>query len=206
MKAGVPCCPDGPPARPGSRAAKSARRVRRFSSGFTLLEILLSIAIIALLGFVMVGGTARLLADRPVSPEEVFWSAVQEGRKAALKAEHDIRLKFDRELRLFRLVDGLAPTVMGADGITPVDVALQEFPIPAAAADLTVDFLAAGKGGRLILVGGVVLESQPVPFVTFYGDGTCSAFRVQISHQGAAQTLAIDPWTCAPVLEEKAVP
>lgn len=178
----------------------------RKPAGFTLLEILLSIAIIALLGAVLIGGSVRLLADQPVSADEVFWQAVQEGRKAALRSEHEIRLKFDREMKRFQLVDGLAPAVKGADGVTKVEPPLKEFPIPSAARDLEVDFLAPGRGGRAILVRGVLLESQPVPHVTFYGDGTCSPFRIQIFNHGAAHILAVDPWTCAPILEAKAGP
>jgi hypothetical protein len=46
----------------------------------------------------------------------------------------------------------------------------------------------------------VLLETQPVGHVTFYSDGTCTAFRLQIMRNGAAHILSIDPWTCAPVL------
>ena len=35
----------------------------------------------------------------------------------------------------------------------------------------------------------------------FYPDGTCTAFRVQFRVGANAWQLAIDPWTCAPVLE-----
>ena len=37
----------------------------------------------------------------------------------------------------------------------------------------------------------------------FYPDGTCTAFRVQFRVGANAWQLAIDPWTCAPVLEKK---
>jgi general secretion pathway protein H len=42
-----------------------------------------------------------------------------------------------------------------------------------------------------------------MPFVTLYSDGTCTPFRVQFHSNGAARIIAIDPWTCAEVLEEK---
>ena len=41
---------------------------RHATHGFTLLEVLLSIAIIALLATVLVGGSARLLNEQPASP------------------------------------------------------------------------------------------------------------------------------------------
>lgn len=169
--------------------------------GFTLLEVLLSLAIIALLGSVLIGGASHLLNEQPVTSEDVFWRAVQEGRKAALKSQHDIRLKFDSRAKQFVLIDGLAPSVLAADGFTREETPIKTFPIhPAFAADLTVEFLSPVKGGNMILVGGVLIEGQSIPYVTFYSDGTCSAFRAQFMRAGAATVLSVDPWTCAPVL------
>ena len=183
---------------PPFRLDRESARTR----GFTLLEILLCIALIALLGGVLVGGSSHLLTEKPVTPHAVFWKAVQEARKAALKSEHEIRLKFDRENKCFSLIDGLAPSVLAEDGFTRVETPLKTFPIAAEATrDLTVDFLgASAKGGSTILVGGVLLETRNLPHVSFYSDGTCSAFRAQFARAGASTILSIDPWTCAPVL------
>jgi prepilin-type N-terminal cleavage/methylation domain-containing protein len=174
----------------------------RPQGGFTLLEILLCIALIALLGGVLVGNSSHLLSEQPLTPHAVFWKAVQEARKAALKSEHEIRLKFDRDKKHFYLVDGLAPSTLAEDGFTRVETPLKIFPIaPETAQDLTVDFLAASsKGASAMLIGGVLLESRPVPHVSFYADGTCRAFRAQFARSGGSTILAIDPWTCAPVL------
>ena len=168
-----------------------------------MLEVLLSIAIIGLLATVLVGGSVRLLNEQPVTATEIFWKSVQEARKAALKSGHEVRLKFDRAKKQFVLIDGLAPSTLAADGFTREETPLKTFPISAAAAagDLAVEFLGAGtKGGSLILVGGVALDTQTVPFVKFFNDGTCTAFRAQFSRNGSASILSIDPWTCAPVL------
>lgn len=185
--------------------AAGAGRLRRTGhqpvAAFTLLEVLLSIGIIALLAGMLVGGAANMVSDQPVTPYELFWKSVQEARKSALKAEHDIRLKFDAEKKQFYLVDGLAPPV-DETGVQRDEVRLKVFPISAKhAADLSVDFLGpVSKGANVILVGGVVLESKSIPYVTFYSDGTCMPFRVQFARNGGSSTLAIDPWTCAPVL------
>ena len=178
----------------------------RGAGGFTLLEILLAILIIGLVGADLIGGSAQLMNERPVAAEDVFWSAVQEARKAALKSEREMRLKFDREKKRFLLFDGNATTAPSADGLTMEETPLKEFPVAAATPEMTVEFLVQAKGGNAILVGGVLLESQPIPFVTFYADGTCTAFRLQIFRTGGVQVLSVDPWTCAPVLNMKGSP
>ncbi len=170
--------------------------------GFTLLEILLCLALIALLGGVLIGGSSHLLSDQPATPHGLFWKAVQEARKTALQSQREVRMKFDRDKKQFLLIDGLAPTTLAEDGCTRLETPLKVFPLATeTAGDLTVDFLAASaKGGNAILVGGVLLESRTVPFVSFYPDGTCTAFRAQFAREGGSTILAIDPWTCAPVL------
>ena len=73
--------------------------------------------------------------------------------------------------------------------------------LPETAQDLTVEFLAgSAKGANTILVGGMLLESRPVPHVPFYGDGTCKAFRVQFTRAGSSSVVTVDPWTCAEML------
>ena len=173
---------------------------------FTLLEILLALAIIALIGTVLIGGGANLLSEKPSTPDEVFEKAVQEARKLALKSEKDVRLAFrkDGDGKRFVLIDSAAPPA-SADGFVsavpdPNAGVLAEYPIPNPG-DLDVSFLIAQKGGNAILLGGIAVETSTQPYVTFYTDGTCTAFRAQFMKNGAIHTTGIDPWTCAMVLK-----
>ncbi len=158
--------------------------------GFTMLEILLALAIIGLLAGVLIGGSAALLNQKPVAVEDVFWSAVQQARKGALSHEREVLLRFfnDRERgKGFEVIDG---------------VETKTFPLHARVAtnDLVVDFLGTQKGGPTVLIAGVLLETTKLPHVRFYSDGTCESFRLQIAGATGSHVLSIDPWTCAPIL------
>ena len=176
----------GRAARAGHFAPLVSRASRR---GFTLLEMLLTLALIALLAGALIGGSSALLAEKPPSAHDVFWSTVRTARKTALNAEQDLNLRYDEKTKAFQL--------------TPPDGGVQSFLIPVAGSgnDLIVEFLAAQKTGGSILLGGTVVETEPLSGgVTFYADGTCTPFRLQIRVNGGAHIIAIDPWTCSPVL------
>ncbi len=178
------------------------RPSRRRRRGFTLLEILLTLALIGLLSAFLVGGSARLLSTRGNTPAEVFWKAVAEARRTALQSGREVRLRFDGETRTFLLLDSEAPP-RGPLGEPPApERPLRRFPVsPELAGDLEVDFLgAAAQGANAILVGGVLLEARSLPHATFFPDGTCAPFRAQLARAGGRSVLRIDPWTCAPVL------
>ncbi len=172
----------------GGPSPKVYQRVRNnaphLERAFTLLEILLAIALMGLLAAVLVTGSVNLLSDKPATPEAVFWQAVQQSRTAALTAEREVRLSFDPKQQAFVLDDGASPLAL---------------PVPALR-DLTVDFLSAQPGQSSVLIGGELVDTKTVPAVTFYPDGTVSPFRAQFRAGGAAKVLSIDPWTCAQVL------
>ena len=165
------------------------RATRGHRAAFTLLELLLALGLIALFATVLIGGSVRLLSEKPVSADEVFWKTCAEARKAALTSGHEVKLAFadDRDHgKRFTVTDG---------GAT------KDFPITAASPDLAVNFLSGQKGsGNAVILAGQVVETQSLPSVTFYADGTCTAFRVQIRVLADAHILNIDPWTCAEVL------
>jgi prepilin-type N-terminal cleavage/methylation domain-containing protein len=164
----------------------SVRRSRA-RAAFTLLEILVVLALIGLLGTVLVGGSARLLKDKPTTPEDILRKAINEARKFAVETNREVRLTFDSKEKIFTATSAEGSRIIASD-------------LPG---DWGVDFLVAQKGGGAMLLGGVLVETQTVTYVTFYPDGTCVPFRAQLRVTGGARTIAIDPWTCAPVLESE---
>jgi general secretion pathway protein H len=152
--------------------------------GFTLLEILLALALIALLATVFVGASSALLSDKPRSLDDQFWKLCATARQSALESQRDLLVGFDGKTRSFVLNDG------GAIRTIPVT----------GPPDLVVEFFPADRDASTMLIGGMVVQTSPIPNVTFYADGTCTPFRVQLRTSGGAHVLDLDPWTCAPVL------
>ncbi|HEX2854210.1 MAG TPA: type II secretion system protein [Opitutaceae bacterium] len=175
------------PSDPASTPNPPPRQRRQ--RAFTLIEIILALALVGMMAAVLVGGSARMLSDKPETADDVFWKSVAAARKRALLAGRDVRLGYvdDRE-------NGKRFTIgEGAD--------LKAFPVTAAPPDLAVNFMSAQKVvGSVVILAGQVVETQSLPYVTFYGDGTCTAFRIQIRAGVDAHVLSIDPWTCAQVL------
>ncbi|MDR0351906.1 MAG: type II secretion system GspH family protein [Opitutaceae bacterium] len=80
-----------------NRAARRASRLApggRGRAAFTLLEILLVIALIGMITGVFVVGALSLSDSRPPSSEEVFWQAVNGCRKQALLTGREVALRF----------------------------------------------------------------------------------------------------------------
>jgi prepilin-type N-terminal cleavage/methylation domain-containing protein len=159
------------------------------NGGFTLLELLLSLALLALFASLLIGGSSKALTEAPASADELFWKACHTARKAALLSGREIRLGFaeDRDYgKRFTVTDGTT--------------VLKEFPVTAPA-NVEVTFLPSQKfgGGSLILAGQVV-ETSTMKFATFYPDGTCSQFRLQVRAGADSHVIGIDPWTCAAML------
>ena len=156
------------------------------SVGFTLIEILLAVALLGLLSAAMVSVAANVSNGRRKSPDEVFWEAARVARRTALKSETEVRLSYDAKAKAF---------------VLDAKEGARNFPVPEIR-DLTIDFLQAQSTGGSILIGGQLVDTQTIPAVSFFPDGTCTPFRVQFRTNGPAHIVAIDPWTCAPVLSE----
>lgn len=168
--------------RPGVKSGSSV------SQAFTLLEILLTLALLALLGTVLVSGANAIFraASHPAA-EEIFWRTVSTVRQLALTGGRTVSLRFDEKTSSLAWTDG---ATAGTQPLANEGTAALQFLQP--------------RQGSAVLLGGQVVETSQVPCVKFYPDGSCDSFRVQIKlNEAPPFVLAIDPWTCAPMLEEK---
>jgi prepilin-type N-terminal cleavage/methylation domain-containing protein len=156
---------------------------RRHRSGFTLIEILLALAVVALVGTLVLPGLNSMLRTiGNEEPDRILWDAITAAREEALNRNHAIWLRFDEKEK----------QLLWGDGQT---VATKTWP-----ADVTLQLLEPSRTAT-VLIGGELVETKEVKEVRFYADGTCAPFRARIRVGTAApQIIGIDPWTCAPVL------
>jgi general secretion pathway protein H len=153
--------------------------------GFTIVEVLLTLALIVLVGTIFISGTNSLLASKASSPDDQFWQVCSQARREALEEQRDVVMAYDPKTRGFVLSDGTQVRSVPVNGPE----------------DLTIDFHPAqSDSASSSLIGGVLVDTTVLPAVTFYSDGTCTPFKVQLRTSAGAHLLSIDPWTCAPVL------
>lgn len=168
--------------KPLSSMKRSARRPAR---GFTLVEILLVLALLALGGAVLLPAAGSILRNsRSGSPEDTVSTVFQQVRREAVLSGREVTLRFESDRQRFAWGESAAR--IGSEGTR-----------------LRVDFLRPGPGSA-VLIAGRLVETSAVPALRFFPDGTCEPVRVQLRMgEGAARVLSIDPWTCAPGLEPK---
>ena len=152
--------------------------VRRHASrppagGFTLLEIVVVLALFGLITALLIGGSGALL--RAVGREDVestALNAIASARHEAVLAGRTLELRLDEKTRLLDWGAGRA-TLAGEDVVRLLP------PVKTSA----------------VLIGGR-LEEAAITTVRFHPDGTCDPFRLEIVHGQTGRILAIDPWTC----------
>ncbi len=156
-----------------SRPGGAFTRARR---AFTLLEILLVLALFALFGGLLVGGAVSMLdTSSSEDPEEALLEIIQTVRRDAVTTGRTIELR--------PVEEGAAFVWDGGHEVLP-----EREDVKATLIKPQLD--------NAVLIGGF-LEETPIEFVRFYPDGTCDPMRMQVRRGRERRVLTIDPWTCA---------
>jgi prepilin-type N-terminal cleavage/methylation domain-containing protein len=162
---------DQPASRPGRHA------------GFTLIEILLVIALLGMGALLLVNSASDLLRTREARPDEIFWQAVTAARQLALESNQTVTLRYAKDKHALSWNAGSETA------------ATLSFP------GQLLEFLPVTAEQGTVLIGGQLTETGTIALVRFYPDGGCDAVRVQLTDAaGRRSVLAIDQWTCAPIL------
>ncbi len=151
--------------------------------GFTLIELILVIGLIALIGgLVAVNAEAILrgLAEEP--PERILQKAVREARFQAAHLKQPVLLRFDEEAAAFR--------VRGADGS---DLATFKTGLENAAPPLRLQFeqILPGRG----MDRPDREQTAPIDAVTFRPDRSSTPFQAVLRNAGGSFTLRFDPFS-----------
>ncbi len=163
----------GPYPSQARRCPKSPAR------GFTLIEVLLVLALLALFSALFIPGVNSILRQiNERGPEQALAETILAARGAALESGRTVTLTYDAEHRALR-----------ADNASVTDLVLES------GSQLT---LLPPTAGAVILLGGQAVETGELRRIRFFADGTCDPFRVRLQQgKDAARVWSADPWTCA---------
>jgi Tfp pilus assembly protein FimT len=151
-------------------------------AAFTLVEVLLVVGLLGLIAFVFVNSAADLFRTKEPRADDIFWQGVTAARQLALESNQTVTMRYDQEKHTLAWTAG---TVAGQTLTFPGKL---------------LEFLPVAQQGT-VLIGGQLAETDSIKFVRFYPDGCCDGFRAQLTDAADRRTiLAIDPWTCAPML------
>ena len=166
------------------RLGQKVGRARRSGCrGFTLIEVLLVLALLSLLLTLFIAGASDLFRAQDKTMDDVFWQAVQAARLQAVEGDVTIELRYDEKINQLRWTGGPAVGTLPWPG-------------------KKIDFLPVEKRDTM-LIGGVLTETGSMAAVKFYADGSVENFRAQLTgNDGRLTRLEIDPWTCAPIVHQ----
>lgn len=149
------------------------------AGGFTLIEILLVLALLALFSALFIPGVNSILRQiNERGPEQALAETILAARGAALESGRTVTLTYDEKRR-----------ALHADDASVADLVLEP--------DHKLALLPP-TSGAVVLLGGQSVETDELRRIRFFSDGTCDPFRVRLQeNKDAARIWTADPWTCA---------
>ena len=181
--------------RIGRRGSSRFRLGRRRRPGFTLVELLLVIALIGMFTAIFVVNFDVLLREsESEAVESAFWLAAREARTRALVGRKPQALSFEPEARVFLVEED------GGSGAERFPISQENWK-----ADLELEVALQKRipPSQFSLVGGQLVELREIPNVRFFPDGTCTPFVLSLKVGSAERSIEIDPWTGAELLKAK---
>ncbi len=164
-------------------------RAVRARRAFTVLEVILALALLGLVAGLFITGGNDLFRARQRTPADIFWEAVQAARLQAVQEDVVVTMRYDEKNQLL-LWSG------------PVAGAGRSLAWPGK----NLEFLPE-ESKDAILLGGQVVGTGALPAVRFHPDGTTDRFRVQLTDaEGRVSRLELDPWTAAPIVRATTSP
>ena len=165
-------------------------RPQRGLEGFTLIEMLLTISLIALFSSIFVLNIQSLLRSNDLDAlENAFWDAVQEAKTQAVFDQRPRYLRFDEESRSFVVYASGSERRFQVDLEKLGEVALE------------VSFEQITPDNSYVLIAGKVVERRETTTVGFFPDGTCTPFQARLKIDAYETAFQIDPWTGAQLVE-----
>lgn len=151
--------------------------------GFTLVEVLLVIALIALVSSAIVAGAGAIdrLQRESADAESTALAAFAAARRTAVTTAATVTIVHLPEERKLSWEGGAAQLPDNDEEVSLLPPVMES----------------------AFLVGGQ-LQENAITRVRFYPDGTCDAFRLKVRRGTQSRESLIDPWTTSPVnLAEK---
>ncbi len=181
-----------PSDRMASIVIRTSATGKRPRAGFTILEILLVLFLVAMIGTLFVVNIDSAFRDQEeATVEHAFWQASREARLQALFTRRPVTLVYDVESLAFKLLSGGASIgSYPAAGVTR------------AGDRITVQFVQERASSELILLRGRLVNTRPIDQVVFYPDGSCTSFWVELHFGIETRQIRIDPWTGAEMLSQ----
>lgn len=160
-------------------------------SAFTLLEILLVLALIGSVTSLVVISIGSVARTTPAdSLEGAFWAALREAREAAMRTRRVQEITFNVDGLMFQIEGGgiVSTEAVSIDGASESD-------------KFEAAFMQVMPTNTFTLVRGRLVTEREIASMLVFPDGTCQPVTVEFRFPGGTRRLAIDPWTCAELLD-----
>ena len=152
---------------------------------FTLIEMMLTVALITMLSSLFVWNITSLLKQGELeSLQNELWGAIEQAKQSAVFRRMPHVVRFDEEAQAFVVSAGSEQFTFEVDTDGFDD-----------GVEISVIFNERLPKDGYRLVRGELVTQREIDSVTFYPDGTCTPFSVDLIIGEYQSDFQIDPWT-----------